>query len=155
MRIRNSRCIHVHTNFLVGQVWLQVALGTQAWFILEMVGYRPLGSSPGQILTFQTHVRVRTDLIWHLSGRVADPVHFRPDPDPANQNLRSGSRIRILLFKKAHFSCPAYFLHGLWQKKIKKCHLKCPHLETFVVEKCSPVMKFENLKKLNLQIMVL
>ena len=25
----------------------------------------------------------------------------------------------------------------------KKCHLKCSHLETFVVEKCSPVMKFE------------
>ena len=42
----------------------------------------------------------------------------------------------------------------VYDKKIQKCHLKCPHLETFVVEKCS-VMKFENLKKLNLQIMVL
>ena len=30
--------------------------------------------------------------------RVADPVHFRPDPDPANQNFKTGSRIRILPF---------------------------------------------------------
>ncbi len=32
--------------------------------------------------------------------RVADPVHFQPDPapdpDPANQNFKTGSRIRIL-----------------------------------------------------------
>ena len=27
-------------------------------------------------------------------GRVADPVHFWPDPDPANQNFKN--RIRIL-----------------------------------------------------------
>ena len=30
-----------------------------------------------------------------LFTRVADPVHFRPDPDPANQNFKN--RIRILL----------------------------------------------------------
>jgi hypothetical protein len=71
-------------------------------------------------------------------------------PDPG-----SGSRIRILLLKKGTFFLSRIFFAWFMTKKIKKCHLKCPHLETFVVEKCSPVMKFENLKKLNLQIMVL
>ena len=31
----------------------------------------------------------------YLKSRVADPVHFRPDPDPANQNFED--RIRVLL----------------------------------------------------------
>ncbi len=47
-----------------------------------------------------------------------------------------------------------YIFCMVYDKKIK-CHLKCQHLGTSVVEKCSPVMKLENLKKLNLQIMVL
>ena len=38
-----------------------------------------------------------------IEYRVADPAHFRPDPDPANQNFKTGSRIRILLLKKATF----------------------------------------------------
>ena len=87
-------------------------------------------------------------------ARVADPVHFRPDPDPANQNFKpdpgSGS-----CFKKKHIFHVPHIFCMVSDNKIKKCHLKCPHLETFVVEKCFPVMKFENLKKLNLQIMVL
>jgi len=33
-------------------------------------------------------------------ARVADPVHFRPAPDPANQNLKIGSGSRILLALK-------------------------------------------------------
>ena len=33
--------------------------------------------------------------IFLASTRAADPVHFRPDPDPANQNFKN--RIRILL----------------------------------------------------------
>jgi len=32
--------------------------------------------------------------------RVADPVHIRPDPDPANQNFKIGSGSRILLALK-------------------------------------------------------
>ena len=52
-------------------------------------------------------------MTFDVVARVTDPVDFRPDPDPANQNFKTGSRIRILLLKKAHFSCPAYFLHGL------------------------------------------
>ena len=32
---------------------------------------------------------------WNLMGRVADPIHFRQDPDPSNQNFKN--RIRILL----------------------------------------------------------
>jgi len=70
-------------------------------------------------------------------------------PDPG-----SGSRIRILLLKKGTFFLSRIFFAWFMTKKIK-CHLKCPHLETFLVEKCSPVMKFVNLKKLNLLIMVL
>ena len=34
-----------------------------------------------------------------LHSRVADPVHFRPDPDPANQNFETGSRILLALTK--------------------------------------------------------
>ena len=48
--------------------------------------------------------------IYLYVARVADPVHFRPDPDPANQNFKTGSGSCL---KKTHFSCPAYFLHGL------------------------------------------
>ena len=36
-------------------------------------------------------------LVGTVPTRVADPVHFRPDPDPANQNFKTGSRIRFLL----------------------------------------------------------
>ena len=36
-----------------------------------------------------------TTLIYSLRSRVADPVHFRPDP--ANQNVKTRIRLRILL----------------------------------------------------------
>ena len=47
-------------------------------------------------------IREDTGTARSATVRVADPVHFRPDPDPANQNFKSGSgsRIRILLFYK-------------------------------------------------------
>jgi len=62
---------------------------------------------------------VAVDLLLLLI-RVADPWHFCEDPDPANQNFKNGSRIRILLIKKAHsFPVPHIFLLVLWQKKFK------------------------------------
>ena len=30
-------------------------------------------------------------------SRVADPVHFWPDPDPAHRNFKTGSRILLAL----------------------------------------------------------
>ena len=54
-------------------------------------------------------------------------------------------RIRILLFKKVTFFLSRIFFAWFMTKKIKKCHLKCPHLETFVVEvfSCHEIWKFE------------
>ena len=46
---------------------------------------------------------------WHHC-RVADPFHFRPDPDPANQNFKN--RIRILLaLTKNQFKNLKFFSH--------------------------------------------
>ena len=67
-------------------------------------------------------------------GRVADPVHFRPDPDPANWNFKN--RIRILLpltknqFKHQLFSHQSDFFWYLnddyfFLKKGKKFTWKC------------------------------
>ena len=39
-----------------------------------------------------------------VTCRVADPVHFRPDPDPVNQNFKTGSQIWILLYDKFFFN---------------------------------------------------
>ena len=48
-----------------------------------------------------------TTQVWILP-RVADPVHFRPDPDPANQNFNN--RIRILLaLSKNQLKHPNFF----------------------------------------------
>ena len=66
--------------------------------------------------------------------RVADPVHFRPDPDPANQNLKN--RIRILLaltknqlkhlnfFHIKHISSDRYLNGDYFYLKNGKIHLK-------------------------------
>ena len=50
--------------------------------------------------------------------RVADPVHFRPDPDPANQNFKNRIRILLALTKKSiqtskFFSHQTYFFYYL------------------------------------------
>jgi len=43
-------------------------------------------------------------------SRVADPVHFRPDPDPANQHFTK--RLRILLaLAKNQFKHLIFFSH--------------------------------------------
>ena len=44
-----------------------------------------------------------------LVSRVADPVHFRPDPDPANQNFKIGSESRILLALKESIKTSKFF----------------------------------------------
>ena len=44
-----------------------------------------------------------------LFGRVADPVHFRPDPDPANQNFKTGSGSRILLALQKSIQTSTFF----------------------------------------------
>ena len=56
-----------------------------------------------------------------VPGRVADPVHFRPDPDPdpANQNFKTGSRIRILLKKSTFFLSRIFFAWFMTKKKLK------------------------------------
>ena len=45
------------------------------------------------------HQKAKTFGINRIFSRVADPVHFRPapDPDPANQNFKTGSRILLAL----------------------------------------------------------
>ena len=45
-------------------------------------------------------------------GRVADPVYFRPDPDPENQNFKNRIRILLALTKNQfnHLSCSIRFL---------------------------------------------
>ena len=44
-------------------------------------------------------------------GRVADLVHFRPDPDPANQNFKIRSGSRILLALKESIQTSKFFSH--------------------------------------------
>ena len=46
-----------------------------------------------------------------LGIRVADPVHFRPDPAPANQNFKIGSGSRILLALKESIQTSKFFPH--------------------------------------------
>jgi len=54
-------------------------------------------------------------LFW-VVGRVADPVHFWPDPDPANQNFKTGFRIpdpdpalkKKNIFPAPHIFCMVY-----------------------------------------------
>jgi len=47
--------------------------------------------------------------------RVADPVHFgpdpAPDPDPAKQNFKAGSGSRILLAIKESIQTSNFFSH--------------------------------------------
>ena len=87
----------------------------------------------------QRHCRLVTKLVsTKLNGivaRVADRVHFRPDPDPANQNvkIRSGSRILLGLKESIQtskfFSHQTYFFWFFWMMinfiwKNGKIHLK-------------------------------
>jgi len=58
-----------------------------------------------------------------IFNRVADPFHFRPDPDPANQNFQTGSRI---LLKKTHF--PVLHIFAWLMTKNKKMS---PEVSTF------------------------
>ena len=46
----------------------------------------------------------------YLGTRVADPVHFRPDPDLANQNFKIGSGSRTLLALKESIQTSNIFL---------------------------------------------
>ena len=65
--------------------------------------------------------------------RVADPVHFRPDPDPANQYFKTGSRILLTLnknqFKHLNFFHIKHISSDIWFMiifiwKNEKIHLK-------------------------------
>ena len=63
--------------------------------------------NPGSKSAFQKMIDDRS--------RVADPVHFRPDlapdPDPANQNFKTGSGSRILLALKESIQTSKFFSH--------------------------------------------
>ena len=63
---------------------------------------------------------------------VADPVHFRPAPDPANQNFENRIRIRIILalsyqFKHRNFFHIKHISFDIWMmiKKMEKFTWKC------------------------------
>jgi len=57
-------------------------------------GKVPTSTYPYRTVTYlPTEGTVRYTMV----GRVADPVHFRPDPDPANQNFKSGFTFQDVL----------------------------------------------------------
>jgi len=71
----------------------------------------------------------------HL-GRVADPVHLRPDPDPANQNFKNLIRILLALTyqesiqtSKFFFTSNIFFLIFewwlFWSEQMEKFTWKC------------------------------
>ena len=57
------------------------------------------------------HCWIQFRLIFQQWDRVADPVHYRPDPapDPVNQNFKTGSR--ILLSLKESIQTSKFFSH--------------------------------------------
>jgi len=64
-----------------------------------------------------------------LASRVADPVHFRPNPDPVNQNFKN--RIcRLLALTKNKFKLQFFFINQIssdiyvFPLKNGKIHLK-------------------------------
>ena len=73
-----------------------------------------------------------------LEGRVANPVHFWPDPDPANQNFKNRIRIpdptgtyqnsiETSIFFSSHQSDFFWYLNDeyFYMKKIEKLTWKC------------------------------
>jgi len=86
-------------------------------------------------------------------ARVADPFHFRPDPDPANQNFKTRSRIWILLKKTTFFLSRIFFAWFMPKKKFSMSP-EVSTLRNFCHFTKKKFKKF-NMKKLNLQIMVL
>ena len=50
-------------------------------------------------LWHQEQIGKATSFLKLQAPRVADPVHFRPDPDPANQNFKFQIRILLALTK--------------------------------------------------------
>jgi len=72
---------------------------SQAW---ERKYRHDIPSSPisGMLYDQDRSSPCRTKVRTKVLARVADPVHFRPDPDPANQIFKIGSGSRILLAHK-------------------------------------------------------
>ena len=73
-----------------------------AFVALQHSGVNYIFATTGSLINFYRGIG---------SGRAADPVHFRPDPDPANQNFKIGSGSRILLALKESFLISKFFSH--------------------------------------------
>ena len=77
-----------------------------------------------------------------LSCRVADPVHFQPDPDPVYQNFKIRFRI-LLALTKNQFKHLIYFISirflqvfKCWFFYLKKFSCKCVHKSCFDIFPC-------------------
>ena len=96
--------VKIRREKIIVPPWYGSAVGLRIRIFLVGYGKFSLGTTG----TYFGYVKLYAGLrIWTFlvgSGRVADPVHFRPDPapdpDPANHNFKTGSQIRNLLALK-------------------------------------------------------
>ena len=76
-------------RFSGNQVWERYGRYIEFLMIIWDILYKSVGTY--RVRIFLAFFEEDPDIKKFVEGRVADPVHFRPDPDPANQNFKIGS----------------------------------------------------------------